>query len=122
MGYIAAGKIAQRCAGQLLKSRDCLKSQTLNITTTTSSRCDDERDNNKFTLCEGHTATQIYQASYARRAFSTLTTATDRPVYPHFAYWKNHSTNQQSLTRHTRLYCTAKPIRKKMVRFLFLVI
>lgn len=124
MEYIAVGKIAQRFARQLLKSRDCLKSQTLNITTTLG-RCDDERDNNKFTLYEGHTVNEIYQASCARRAFSTLTTtaaATDRPVYPHFVYGKNHSTNQQPFTRHTRFYCTAKPIRKKMVRFFFLII
>lgn len=125
MECIAVGKIAQRFVGLLLKHNDCLKSQTLSFTTTFT-RCDKERDNNKFqqsnTAHEGHnnTTNRIYQASCARLVFSTTTAATDRPVYQYFINWKNHSANQQpTFTRHNRFYCTVKNSRKKMVRIIF---
>lgn len=128
MECIVAGKIAQRLVGLLLKRNDCLKSQTLRFTTTFGRCDDDERDNNKFTAYEGqHTTNQIYQPSCVRLVFSTApatTTATkakatDRPVYSHFIHWKNHSENQQpTFTRHNRFYCTAKTVRRKMVRII----
>lgn len=121
MECIGAGKIVQRFSRLLLKSNACLNSRTLLSTTTTTSiqRSNEERDNNKFSAAEGHKANGIYQASYARLAFSTFVTATDRPVYPHFIHLENHSVNQLPFTRHTRHFCTVKTIRKKMVRFLF---
>lgn len=130
MECIVTGKIAQRFVGLLLKRSDCLKSQTTLRFTTTFSRCDDdERDSNKHTAYEGqHTTNRIYQPSCERLVFSTAATtttkaiaatATDRPVYQHFIHWKNHSANQQpTFTRHNRFYCTAKTVRKKMVRLL----
>lgn len=121
MECIVVGKVAQRIVGLLLKRNDCLKSQIFRSTTTLG-RCDEERDNHKFTAHEGHNSTtnRIYQTSHARLVLPTLTstttTATDRPVYPYFIYWENHSANQQpTFTRHNRFYSTAKTIRKKMV-------
>lgn len=122
MECIAASRIAQRLARLLLKPSDCFKSQTLCITTTIR-RCYEERDDNKFTAGEGHTTNRIYQASCARLVFSTSLTAaaaTDRPVYPHFIHLNNRTASQQPFTRHNRFYCTAKTIRKKMVRFIAL--
>lgn len=127
MECIGASKIVQRFGRLLLKSNACLNSQTLLSTTTTTSiqRSNVERDNNKSSTGEGHKANGIYQASYARLAFSTFViatataAATDRPVYPHFIHLENHTVNQQTFTRHSRHYCTVKTNRKKMVRFLF---
>lgn len=118
MVCMVAGKIAHQIAGNLLKRYDCLKSQTLRCTTTFN-RCHSERDNNKSIACEGHTVNRIYQASYAMRlvcsALNTTTAkATDRPVYPYCIQWE-----QQPFTRHNRFYCTAKTIKKKMVRQLW---
>lgn len=120
MDCMVAGKIAHQFAGNLLKRYDCLKSQTLRCATTFN-RCHLERDNNKAIACEGHTVNRIYQASYATRlvcsALNTTTAkATDRPVYPYCIQWENNSVKQQPFTRHNRFYCTAKTIKKKMVR------
>lgn len=127
LDYIVGGRIAQRFVGQLLqlqnKRCDFLKNQTHRFTTTFG-RYDEERDNNnKHTAHEGHNNTtphQIYQASCERLVFSKATTTIDRPVYSHIIQWENYSTNQQlAFTRHNRFYCTAKTIRKKMVRYYY---
>lgn len=114
---MAVGRIVHGFAWNLLKRSDCLKSQTLRCATTFN-RFNTERDNNKFSACEGHTTDRIYQASCAARlvcSTSKTATATDRPVYQYYIQWENHLVKQQPFTRHNRFYCTAKTIRKKMV-------
>lgn len=110
-----------------------------NNTTTSTNECvsggDKERDNTKFNASEGHIANCTYQAPFARLVFSTPTSTavaaetetaiatalTDRPVYPHFIHCIKHTAFHPPLTRHIRFYCTAKTIRKKMVRHYSLI-
>lgn len=126
MECINVGKITQRFGRLLLKSNARLDSQAFRSTTTTTTniiiqQSNNERDNNKFRDIEGHITNRIYQACYARLVSSTFiaaaTTATYRPVYSYFIHLENHTVNQQPFTRHNRNFCTAKTIRKKMVRF-----
>lgn len=133
MEYFVAQHRFNRLLLLLKQQSECLKSQifryatTISTSTTTStSKCvrDKERDNTKFNAREGHIANCTYQAPFARLVFSTSTSAataalTDRPVYPHFIHCIKHTANHPPLTRHIRFYCTAKTIRKKMVRHLF---
>lgn len=137
--------IAQHRFARLLllfkQQSECLKSQifryaatttistsTTTTTTKSTSECvngaDKDRDNTKFNASEGHIANCTYQAPFASLVFSTATAAaaalTDRPVYPHFIHCIKHTAIHPPLTRHTRLYCTTKTIRKKMVRHYFI--
>lgn len=112
----------------LLKQQsECLKSQifryattTISTSTTTTNEC--VRDKERNSISEGHIANcNTYQAPFATLVFSTITpkTTTDRPVYPHSIYCTKYTENHPPLTRHIRFYCTAKTIKKKMVRRFF---
>lgn len=131
--------VAQRFARLLLllkQQSECMSSQifryatTISTSTTTTTNNttsiakyarDKERDKTNFHAIGGHIANCTYQAPFARLVFSTLiptkataTTSTHRPVCS-----VQHTANQPPLTRHFRFYCTAKTIRKKMVRHFF---
>lgn len=105
MEHILRG-YAQRRIVKLLPRNDCLKSQFRY--STSLNRRGHERDDDNFTPCEGH-ANRIYQVFRSRHVFAAFTAA-DRPVH-----LENQSTNQH-FARHSRFYCTAKNLRKKMVR------
>lgn len=133
MVYLIAQHRFTRLLLLFKQQSECLKSQiffyatTINTSTTTTStsECvrDKERDNTKFNASEGHIANCTYQAPFARLVFSTAsdtaTALTDRPVYPHFIHCIKHTANHPPLAHHTRFYCTAKTIRKRMVRHFF---
>lgn len=139
MVYLIAQHRFTRLLLLFKQQSECLKSQifryaaatttsiSTSTTTTSTSECvsggDKERDNTKFNASEGHIANCTYQAPFARLVFSsptpTAAALTDRPVYPHFIHCIKHTANHPPLAHHTRFYCTAKTIRKRMVRHFF---